>query len=448
MKPQHRRRSFLILIALALLVFFFFLPKILSTPVGKPVLEKALSKELDATVKIKSVHLSWRGPQVLKQITFSGDALSGSIDELASDVPLWKITQFGNAFLLKNGSFTFPSFNQVSITQVEAQINNREIQAGGAASQGGSFTVRGKIYSKTDFDIVADFRGMPPAPFDEILGTQGMLTAALGQTMNLSGHILYHETTGQMKLNLSSPNASMTLQGKIEQGVFTPSEPVNASLTLTPELSQALKARTSISILRAKNPFTLQIAPDGTSIPLFPFEMDQLQIGKGTLDLGQIVCNKMPGIVSFLTLLHRAPAASSEIPIWFTPLFFSVDRGILHAGRLDALISNGIHVCSWGDIDLIRSQLDMIFGIPADTLESTLGIKNLSPKYILKIPVQGPIQKPKFDTKPAATKITMMLAGQQVSKKTGVFGKLFDPLSKINDDRNNPPPNRPFPWEK
>lgn len=448
MKPKHHRRSLLILIFLALLVLLFFLPKILSTPVGKPILEKALSRELDATVKIESVHLSWRGPQVLKHITFSGTALTGSIDELASDVPIWKIAQFGNAFLLKNGSFTFPSFNQVSITQVEAQINNREIQAEGAASQGGSFTVRGKIYSKTDFDIVANFQGMPPAPFDKILGTQGMLTAAIGPTMNLSGHILYHETAGQLKLNLSSPNASMALQGQIEQGLLVLSEPLNASLTLTPALSQALKARTSISILRAKNPFTLQIAPLGTSIPLFPFELDRLQIGKGTLDLGQIVCNKMPGIVSFLTLLHRASSTSSEIPIWFTPLFFSIDQGILHAGRLDALISNGIHVCSWGNIDLVRSELDLIFGIPADTLENTLGIKNLSPKYILKIPIQGSIQNPKFDTKSASAKIAAMLAGQQVSDKTGIFGKILHPLSKINDDRNNPPPNRPFPWEK
>lgn len=438
-----------IAILIAILIILAFLPQILSTPLGKPIFEKALARTFNASVSISTLRLSWLGPQRLQQIAISNEEISGSIDVLESDVPLWSLSQFGRTFLLKNGSFSFLAYEGARISQVEAQIADRDIHATGIAAQGGHFSLNGQIYSKNDFDLVADLSGMPSPFLDQLLGAKGMLSSALGPSFNSSATAIYNQTEGKLKFDLSSSNAQIALEGRIAPNALLLTKPLTASLTLSPELSQALKARTSFTITDAKNPFLLRIAPEGTSIPLLPFSLDRLEVGNGTLDLGQVVCEKVPGIVSFLALLHSGPSASSQVPVWFTPLAFSISKGLLNAGRVDALIANSIHACAWGKVNLPASKLDLILGIPADTLENSLGIKGLSRNYVLKIPVRGSIQNPEFTTGPAAAKIAALLAGQQMTDKTGPFGGLFNRINPLaSEGQDAPPANRPFPWEK
>ena len=264
-------------------------------------------------------------------------------------------------------------------------------------------------------------KGMPSPILDQLLGAKGMLSSALGPLVDLSATALYNKSEGKLKLDLSSSNAQLAVEGQIAQNTLLLSKPLTASLTLSPALSQALSQRASFTIVQAKNPFLLRIDTTGTSIPLFPFSLDRLEIGNASLDLGQVVCDGVPGIISFLSLLHRGQLASSQVPIWFTPVSFSIDKGLLNAGRIDALIANSVHVCAWGKVDLISSNLDMILGIPSDTLESALGVQGLSRNYVLRIPVQGTIQKPELDTGPAAAKITAFLARTADYKKDRCF---------------------------
>ena len=429
-----------------LLLCLFFLPQILSSSLGKPFFERAFGKKLHANVQIGSLHLSWLGPQRLQNVSLTSPEMTGSIDEVFSDTPLWSLSQFGDSFLLKNGTFSFSAFDHVQLTKVNAKIQNQEVQAEGLASQGGSFSIRGIIHTQSDLDLIADFRDMPPAPLDQFLRANGLLNAALGATMNLSGEIIYHKGAGRLKMDLSSPNSQLSIEGNLIENSLVLTKPLNASLNWNPQLGQILKEKTSLSLIQALNPFRLSIPADSAKIPLFPFSIEKLKIENGVLDLGQVVFYKIKTVNSLLTLLKQAP--SSHMPVWFSPLFFSIDQGIFYGGRVDALISQSVHVCAWGNIDIASSNLDLIFGIPADTLTSAFEIKGLSRNYVLKIPVRGPISDPSFETKSAASKIAAMVTGQQLSKKAGIFGTLFDSFSRLNDDQNNPPPNRPFPWEK
>ena len=493
-------KTFFFILATFLIVLIACLPKILSTSLGKPLFEKVLSQKFDASISIGKLRLTWFGPQSLQQITIASEQINGSIDALESNVPLWQLGHFGDAFLLKQGTFSFSPLNG-SLTEVNGQIAGRTIHFTGNASGGGHFQISGKIDGKQQFDLAFDCKGIPSPLLDQIVhvyrdplgfvnfgGPQSgsgfddreeshiaaiwptrdrqkmgrsdgrknsqdltgrgiELSAALGPTFDLVGSVFYSEKQGKMECDLSSNYAKLSGKGEIAHNALLLTRPLKCSLAFSPELGRALQTKMPFTLIGAKNPFLLTIDPTGTSIPLFPFSMDQLEIGSAKLDLGQILCEGMPSIVSFLAILHRS--APSPIPIWFTPVSFSIDHGILQMGRIDALLANAVHACAWGRVDLPSQTLDMTLGIPADTLAGSLGINNLSRNYVVKIPVRGSLQNPEFSTGPAAAKIAQMLAGQQLTKKTGVFGNILDKINPLTgDDGDAPPPNRPFPWER
>lgn len=49
---------------------------------------------------------------------------------------------------------------------------------------------------------------------------------------------------------------------------------------------------------------------------------------------------------------------------------------------------NGVHIVVWGDCMVDTENINMWFGIPADTLER-IGYRNVKADYILPIPLRG-----------------------------------------------------------
>jgi hypothetical protein len=138
---------------------------------------------------------------------------------------------------------------------------------------------------------------------------------------------------------------------------------------------------------------------------------------------------------------------TKQMSVWFTPLSFSIENGVLHSGRMDALIANSVHLCTWGSIDLQTQKLHMYLGIPADTLKSAFGLKNLSANYVLKIPIRGSVKDPDLKTNSATAKIAAMVAAQQIPKKGAVLGGLVNAFAQSKEEKDIPPAKHPFPWE-
>jgi len=442
-------RNVLLIVLLLVIGALAFLPRVFDTSIGKRVFEKAFSEKFDSTVQIGRVRLTWFGPQAFEKVSLSNPEMTGTIERIESDVPLWSLGRFGQAFHLENGSFAFPKYSDLSIGPVDAKVAGQNVEADGAASQGGRFTLRGKVHSKNDLDLTLNATNFPSAFFDVLLKAKGWFAAASGPVTNLDATLLYHRGAGSIDANLSASNTSAMLSGEIGQTGLTLKKPFAATLHFSPELSQKLGGR----ILEGQDPITLQLDPSGTLIPLNPFTLTELKVGKGVLNLGRLVCTGLHPLVSLFSLMNRSPIASSTGVIWFTPALFSVDHGLLSLGRVDFLIANAIHLCAWGDISLPDERLQMTLGIPADTLANTLGIDGLSRNYVLKIPVRGTISEPEFQTGSASAKIAAWVAGKQItnklSKKTGIFGGLLNQITQIKDDDGDaPPPNRPFPWER
>ena len=447
-----RRLYWLIpLIALILLTAFF--PSLASTSLGKPLLIRALENRLQGTVSIETVRLSWFGPQRFEKIAFSNPQIAGSAEAVLSNAPLWSLSDLGESFQLKNGSFSFPSYGGGRIEHVDAQIEGSEIAATGNTDQGGSLSVKGKIYSRDDFDVVARLKSVPVGALDQLAHADGLLYQILGPTLDLNGAVVYNRGEGSLSLDVSSTNVQTILAASLTENAFALKEPLTATLRLTSELGASLMREINplfLTGLEAKNPIILRVSPKNFSFPL-PFSLQKLKIGNATLDMGQVRARTGKSLRSLLALLKKE-RIGSEVDLWFTPVAFKVENGLIETGRMDALIAGDIHICTWGDIDLVRDRLQMVLGLPAETLAQSFQIQNLPRSYVMKIPIRGSTKDPEFETGPAAAKIAAMAAAQQIPKAGGKAGKAFGGLlnlfSQAKEDEDAPPPNRPFPWEK
>jgi hypothetical protein len=167
-----------------------------------------------------------------------------------------------------------------------------------------------------------------------------------------------------------------------------------------------------------------------------PLSLEKL-VGQGTLDLGQVECQ---------SLLNKT-APSIQLNAWFSPIAFRMDRGLVEVGRTDVLLADAIRVCAWGKIDLIHDQVQIVLGLPAETLQKSFGMVDLPENYVLKVPIKGSTKDPEIAMGPAAVEIAAVIASRQISKES-FLGTLANLLSKPKEDQDVPPAKRPFPWEQ
>jgi hypothetical protein len=443
-----RKILFITLGILALLVVFF--PWLASTPFGLPIFTGILSVKFQAEVSIEKMQLSWFGPQSIEGVTLRKPDLVAFITHVKSDVPFWRLSDFGSSFTLDNGNFSFLNYEDSQITNIQAKIEGKKFEAKGSTPMGGLLAMHGTIISNRNFDLLVSIKEIPTIALDKWLKFNGALYQILGSTLNLNGSISLQSRIGKLSFDFSSPQGSGILNGNINDDTLTLKEPIKASLRLSQGLNDLLVHQNQelLRKINAKNPMMLVISPVGFSCPINPFRFDKIQIQEGTLNLNQVQIEGGDSFQSLVTLFnHKAFEKTTDI--WFTPAMFSLQNGLLKLSRVDALISKSIHLCTWGDIDIRNDDLQMTLGLPADTLQESFNIHNLSRTYVLKIPIRGSIQNPQFETKGAIAKIAIMSTSKHIPSKGGkVFGGIVNAITQAQDDGDAPPPNRPFPWER
>lgn len=418
-------------IFLLLLIAIGFLPQIAATRFGKPFFVRALEKKSRAKVEVGELHFSWLGPQTFQQIRWSNDYATGTVEELQVNAPFWS---FSGPFKLKNGSI---AYQNGSVDHIEGQMEGNDFQLNGITLQG-HISLRGQVYSKLHFQITVDIKNFP------LLIVGQHLDQIFGPTLDLNGIIsLEPGRQGRLDLDIASQNVAAKLRGHLSENSVLLREPLLASIRVTPELSALLLKDANplfLSSLEAAQPATLRIDPNSL-IPL-PFSLAKLRL-QGIFDLGQARCRTTQTAQAIVRLLQAAP--SPQMNIWATSLPFRIEHGIVQTGRMDLLLADTLHVCTWGEIDLLNDQLHMSLGIPADTLRKAFGIKNLSENYVLTIPIRGTTKNPELVKGPAIATISALVAGKQISKK-GFLGGLST-LIHPKEDETVPPAKRPFPWE-
>lgn len=447
------------------IVFFIFIgaiPFFASHSPFKQLILAGVGAKYRASITADSMELSWLGPQQIDQIHIQSPDLSGTIESLRSSVPFWSLSSFSQSMKLEGGTFHIHAKNNqtASVENVKASTHGAAIEASGITKEGdqiGEFTIAGQAVNPalvhTDVNLTATATRMPTLFVDRLLNANGYLAASIGSTFDMKAKAIVKDESGSIDLFLDAEQAHANVFASFTPDSITLRKPLSIAFQITPQLSEMLLKNANplfLTGVQSKRPAVLNISDKGFFCSR-PYSLSKLKIDEASLDLGQIRMQNGPSLASLVSLLKSENLSNLRfMNAWFTPLPFSLRQGELHTGRMDLLLADSVHICTWGNIDLIHDRIDMNLGLPADTLASAFGLNNLPSRYMMRIPIRGTTEEPEIVTGPAAAKIAAMLAAQNIPKKAGAFGgliNLFAPAA-LDDSSDIPPAKRPFPWEK
>lgn len=271
--------------------------------------------------------------------------------------------------------------------------------------------------------------------------------ALVGNTFVGSMNINLKDLTGYAKANLSGQNGKFYFNGHLNHGVLQLNEPLKIESVVTPFLAEHV-IKDVFPLLQgvksAEKPLTIMINPENFRISLFPLDLTFMNIGSGIIDLGRMSLVNEGDFSEFLGMLKVNP--NEELSVWFTPLYFSIEDGVIKINRLDFLLMNSYPLSAWGKINLIKEKVSMVLGISGLTLRKAFNV-SVQNNYIMQLPFKGKIGEASIDKKKATSRITALVAHSQ-----GIHGKLIGTFldltdGKFNEEKPPEPTTNPLPWE-
>lgn len=291
------------------------------------------------------------------------------------------------------------------------------------------------------------------------LGGQAFFQDLFGPMVIAKAELEIQNLTGPFDININSKESRLLISGLLDQGTLSLKQPIHAQLNLSKNMSKLFLNHLNplgIEYIESPHPITLHVESAGFSLPLFPYNPKQLQIKFAQVEIGKVHCVSNGNLSLTLSLLKYANASGS-LDLWFTPMEFSINSGIVNLTRTDILVANSFQLALWGITNIPEENVDMTLGITAQALRSAFNIGGLPDGYVLRIPVKGRFGDIRIDTKRATSKIAAVLALQQggalVEQFGGKGGALFGGILKqvqVLPDMDNPAPapHDPLPWEK
>lgn len=272
--------------------------------------------------------------------------------------------------------------------------------------------------------------------------------ALLGETIEANLNLQVQQLSGLIQGSVSGSNGYAKINGVLKQGILTLRDPLEWQMQVTPLLSRSMLEE-SMPILStaidSEKPITLLIDPAGFSCQLFPFDFSKVSIEKGTIDLGKIRFRNEGELRSILSLIR--PISEDQFTIWFTPLYFQLNKGQLSIKRLDLLVANQYTLASWGDIDLNTQKMNLVLGLSAQSLRYAFNIQGLDSDYLLQIPIKGRKGHVEIDKKRAAGRISALVAQLHGDPKAKLLGNVLEAAMSNQFDPTPPAPTtQPFPW--
>jgi hypothetical protein len=273
------------------------------------------------------------------------------------------------------------------------------------------------------------------------------IQALLGDSiqMEMTSHI--NQLSGPLAFQVKGSNGLLEMKGQLKQGVLTLQEPLKGEFRVTPLLGSALFSKNVpvlSSLLDAENPIRLSIESENFSAPLVPFVMDQIQIGKGTLDFGKMRFRNEGELYAVLKLIHPIP--DQQLTVWFTPIYFHLAHSQLLIKRVDLLVANAYELASWGKVDLSSHQMDMTLGLSAQALKYAFGIDKLDKNYMLQVPLRSRQGKIELDQKRITARIGTLLAQTRAGKAGQLIGSILDTAMNDQGEPHPEPTTSPLPW--
>lgn len=274
------------------------------------------------------------------------------------------------------------------------------------------------------------------------------IEAAVGMQVDADVFAKIRDKNGPLKVDLKGLNGTLHLDGRIENGVLLLNAPLTATLKVTPQLEAAVISEMLPlldSVISASDPIELTIPQEGFSLPLQPLSLNEMKIKRAEVMLNKMeFCETSPlGKASGLLGVR-----SKTVEVWFTPAYFSLNRGILELSRTDMLIGGAYPLASWGTVNFNDDDLHLIIGLSGQALKKAFSITGINNNYMLQVPLQGPIKKPQLDLAKAAPRLSALVAQSQGGAEGKILGTFFDVATDLIGSEKTPPPTtNPLPWE-
>jgi len=314
------------------------------------------------------------------------------------------------------------------------------------------FDEKGMTFDRAEIEIDGTLQEVPLALLEPLEGTATTLAALLGDTVNirLNGK-MKTLNEGSYTAKIESERCHVECATNIKNGSLYLSKPVRGTLDVTKKSGKALLKGAAPKVVTgfyADHPIEFYIDNTGFQIPLRGFSMNKIQVSAARVELGKIMVKKGDSleVLSDLLGLH----SGKEMNLWFTPLYYSVQNGVIICQRVDVLIDDRAHLCAWGSIDLPHDYMQMRLGIFGTSLRKVIPSRHLDENYVLQLPLQGPIGSAKIDKKYATAKIASLSLSDSKNATGALIGGLLGVAAQAGEP-DVPVPERttsPFPWEE
>ncbi|WP_201456978.1 hypothetical protein [Chlamydia sp. 17-3921] len=190
-------------------------------------------------------------------------------------------------------------------------------------------------------------------------------------------------------------------------------------------------------------PVTLEVDKHNFYLPIRPYSFEKFHIQSASLDIGKIsIANTktMHALFQFLDIEEQKQFVES----WFTPIFFSVQKGSIICSRFDALIDNRIRLALWGKTDIPNDKIFMTLGIDPEVIKKYFHNTSLRTKDFFLIKIRGSISSPEVDWSSAYARIALLKSYNLAAPFNNLADKLFSSLGSTTP----PQTTSPLPWEK
>lgn len=340
-------------------------------------------------------------------------------------------------------------------------------------------------------DVKIDATQMPVALLDELGGFDGLLTAALGQTLKLEATAKLTRMAGPVKASLQADNVRADLHAQLADDYLALNEDATAQFTVTEELSRKLINHPLLKqAVKSEQPVTVRayrsaaVALDGPvqemafRLPIRPFDLLKLQVPKLTIDPGKMTVKNAGLIRTMIDLPQRLSRATrgrrtqrnegDEMIASFTPLDLTIVDGVAKYSRMDMLLSSDYQIATWGVMNLSEQprkvgqrvlaagQGRMILGLSERAMRRVYGVSLYrdQPDYVDQFVMQGPINTLSPDMKDMTARLTLLTGasatgggGDGILQIATQADRLLRQATNQRRDWEAPPPAyTPLPW--
>lgn len=386
------------------------LPTIASTKWGQEKIRQFVNVRISGEVSFHQLSFSWLGDQKIEKFTLS-DSQGQEVVTFASltiKTPIYRILK--EDFLGENLFLT--SFH-ATLSRVENDL--------------------GKQIAET---------------LSKLLTGRKEVLWLFGDALEIDFDTHLQKMNGPLSLNITGIQGSLRLISSLSNRMLTLVEPFTMTFPANSQTQKEILRQFSPlfnELVGGESPITYTIFPDNFSIPFFPFDFLQMEIGNAVLDMGKLLFSRTGEVKKIVDLL--GPVRSSEISVWTTPQYMHMKNGVLELRRMDIQLLDRYPLATWGTIDFKKDDLNLIVALGGELIEKILDIKGLKKETIIQIPIRGPTENAEIDILGTIAKIGALVIKQKAIAKSSLMSTIF---GFIDEKKAKLPPSMttPLPWEK